>query len=1031
MATTEFGRALTDYLRRIRGAHARRASHDQRRGLFVEFIRGAFNVSVEDVELEEHVIAAGVRGYIDALYRDIIFEFKRDLARERSDGQDKLQTYLRSKLPERHFGVLTDGLVFEAYRLREGQLEHTETLDLPQADEETAFLWFDCFLFSSHDIPPTPEDVVRRFGPTSPVFLAAYDRLAELFGRGAELPAVQVKLSEWNRLLGKVYGTPVGDEDLFLRHTYLALLVRLLAYCALFHRTPSDQQLVGTVDGRAFERLVHNLAEEDFFAWVLVEALRGGTVDLLRGLTAHVRAYDLSQVGSQDLLQRLYQELVDPGDRHDLGEYYTPDWLAELTLREAHYDGSQSLLDPACGSGTFLFTAIRLAREAGLDGRRLIDWAQERIVGVDVHPVAVVISRVNYVLALDRHAGLGQHRRTVTVPVYMADSLITSKEDVERFIPVPADGGQFEIPEELAERPEALDAAVQEMMDFAGSKDLSADAKVKGFLACVEREGYPGRAARWGSNLRLLTKLMGEGRDTIWAFLLRNLYRPVYLSLERFDLVVGNPPWLSYRYVRAADYQKQVKALAKHYGLVGPREVRLFTHTELATVFFAHAVARYVKEGGALAFVMPRSVSTGAQQHRRFQERFAPYKILDLKDVAVPSERSAKVFGTDSCVLFWGRELGGPTPVTRLSGKLPRKNLTLAEARAHLSEERGFWVPPGAPRVPSPYFAEVRQGATMVPRAVWLVAPFPDAPHDERHPYLRSDPEVTKGAKPPWDDISMQGEVEPDFIYVTALSTHLVPFGMRHLNLVVLPLLPGKRGRPWRVGNSADLAVHGYIRVSNWMHQAAEYWEARKKRGTELTLEGRLNYHGLLTGQFPGKRYCVIYNTSGSHVAAAVADRRRARGSEFRHLRPGGFAAQHTTYAYQTSDEQEAHYLCAFLNAPLVGPAIEPYQPRGAYKGPRHVCRRPFEVVPLPRFDAQNRLHKRLASLSEKCHQKVDGMGLPLDAEIGRLRQRIRAELADELRRIDEVLAAILDEARDPASRGNPGPEPGCLPLTD
>jgi hypothetical protein len=47
--------------------------------------------------------------------------------------------------------------------------------------------------------------------------------------------------------------------------------------------------------------------------------------------------------------------------RHDLGEYFTPDWLAELVLKEVEYDGDleKRVLDPACGSGTFLVLAIK------------------------------------------------------------------------------------------------------------------------------------------------------------------------------------------------------------------------------------------------------------------------------------------------------------------------------------------------------------------------------------------------------------------------------------------------------------------------------------------------------------------------------------------------------------------------------------------------------------------------------------------------------------------------------------------------
>ena len=47
----------------------------------------------------------------------------------------------------------------------------------------------------------------------------------------------------------------------------------------------------------------------------------------------------------------LCQELVDPMDRAELGEFYTPDWLAELALEEIGYSKG-TLLDPACGSGS-------------------------------------------------------------------------------------------------------------------------------------------------------------------------------------------------------------------------------------------------------------------------------------------------------------------------------------------------------------------------------------------------------------------------------------------------------------------------------------------------------------------------------------------------------------------------------------------------------------------------------------------------------------------------------------------------------
>ena len=77
-----------DYLSAIREAKDRGASHDYLRQVFIEFARKSFRVDPVDVELEKGIKGAKLRGSIDALYQDIVFEFKRDLKLEREKGKE-------------------------------------------------------------------------------------------------------------------------------------------------------------------------------------------------------------------------------------------------------------------------------------------------------------------------------------------------------------------------------------------------------------------------------------------------------------------------------------------------------------------------------------------------------------------------------------------------------------------------------------------------------------------------------------------------------------------------------------------------------------------------------------------------------------------------------------------------------------------------------------------------------------------------------------------------------------------------------
>lgn len=262
--------------------------------------------------------------------------------------------------------------------------------------------------------------MAQAFGRASPTFGRARLALDALWTALRDDPEVRLKRDLWDGLLREAYGESVGEDSLFLQHTYLTTVVKAVAARVLDLPVNDPAALLS---GRALaDEGILGAVEADFFDWPL--RLPAGA-ELVRQIAQQAARFRLRDV-EQDVLKILYESLVDPDQRHDLGEYYTPDWLAARVVAAA-VDAplEQTVLDPACGSGTFLFHAVRrlvaAGRAAGWPGARILHACAERVRGLDVHPVAVTLARVTWLLALgdlvtDRPAEL-------RVPVFLGDAM--------------------------------------------------------------------------------------------------------------------------------------------------------------------------------------------------------------------------------------------------------------------------------------------------------------------------------------------------------------------------------------------------------------------------------------------------------------------------------------------------------------------------------------------------------------------------------------------------------------------------------
>ena len=355
-----------------------------------------------------------------------------------------------------------------------------------------------------------------------------------------------------------------------------------------------------------------------------------------------------------------------------------------------------------------------------------------------MHPLAVFIAQTNFLLALRPH--LKHYKKSLPLPIYMADALSLPHEKTlspSLFVPVPVETlakttskakdahdlhTAFEIPVALAQDPKKFDKALSALVELAQPHHSIQTART-GLEKRLLKLGLTEDQIRtWQRNLRLMRWLLqAPPTDTVWEFILRNAYQPALLAHRQFSFVVGNPPWLAYRYVKRPDYQEHLRTLlTQTYHLLPSQDTHLFTQMELATLFFAVCEKHYLREGGTLAFVMPRSILTGAKQHTAFQKHY-----LSKAHLLIDCEKVTPLFHVPTCVVIYHKNpstLAPSIPLLQLSGELPHHNSSWSEAKKHLHiEESSFSLP--QPLGESPYLANLRQGASLSTRLLVCSSP--------------------------------------------------------------------------------------------------------------------------------------------------------------------------------------------------------------------------------------------------------------------------------------------------------------------
>jgi SAM-dependent methyltransferase len=1065
------------------------------------------SVGVSPLTHTEYTLATG---RADAVFNRMVIEYERPgtlkLPPDKAtrDSVEQVRRYLDGiARRERHAPYRLAGVVFDGYYLIfVRRIEERWAKEGPIRVNENSLERFLTWLSSlSSGLALTAENLNRDFSieqlRTQTILRAMYDALqdslrdreslaASLFEQWRLFFSEAIDYSEafggrkleslrrWVRKAGlEVYTAEEAERFFFVLHTYFALLVKLLAWMALSRHmalklgAPSFAELY-TADSATLRRRLRemedggifrayglaNLLEGDFFSWYL-QAWGKRVEEALREILRRLDEYEPATLAivpeeTRDLFKKLYHYLLPREIRHNLGEYYTPDWLAQRLLVQVDSEFFTSdprvnerrlrkrlletrFLDPACGSGTFLTLIIGRMRDLGqalmVRERDLLEAILRNVVGFDLNPLAVLTARVNYLLAI---ADLLEYRRgEISIPVYLADSVRTPAEGEDLYTSNAYEFrtavGNFLVPAAVA-RPELFDRfcdLLEESVRDRFGEDSFVNRLVK--ILGLSSSEWDSRAEGYLRRLyRTLQELDERGLNGLWARLLKNNFAP--LAVGEFDYVVGNPPWVNWEHL-PDQYRDSTKPIWVRYGLFphGGMDTILGKGKKDISMLMTYVVCDgLLKPGGRLGFVITQSVlktSGAGQGFRRFQipkgnRSTTPLKVIQVDDMVALDPFEGASNRTAVIVLEKGRPTRYPVPYLvwrKRRGDRFTYDSTLEEV-IHATRRLRFGAEPVDSDDPTSPWLTARPRALRAIRKVlgrsgyvahagvytgganavyWVdvVGKRPDGLVVVRN--------ITEGAKVKVNEVTEP--IEPDLLY---------------------PLLRGRDVRRWRAEPSAWILmvqdpkrrrgieerelrsryprVYGYLKkFEKTLRERAAFkrYFTRRDRGGGIIESGPF-YSMFDVGDYTFAPWKVVWREQGSSMTAGVVGLEDGKPT----------VPDHKCMLVDCRTPGEAYYVCALLNSSLCVAAVLGYAVE--IQMDPHILKR----IRIPRFDPKNRVHRRLADLSARAHEAArhdDGRALTgLEAEVDRFAARLW-ELTDE------ELAEIRRSLRELAAGGS------------
>jgi hypothetical protein len=583
---------------------------------------------------------------------------------------------------------------------------------------------------------PTPELIITRVNE----LIEKHDKLLKDVLAGSHERA-KLYFNTWRKTMDLVYGRGVIEEiskdklsDLFTKLTIYVTWLKSLGVTLLEaalgggrYTIPLKLYLEGSAAatrlfwlGEALAKFnITYLFERDEYDWVFDPNIAPKLDTFFKDLGKFLLSIDWSQEVGLDLLKRVYQNIVRREIRRQLGEFYTPDWIAQLIIwRALHilvkgsppqeavipdpidravelidefyrkHNRIPRFIDPTCGSFTFGVHYINAllrwytTKSVDINPVNFARMIMDSVMGIDLNPVAVIAAKVNYLLQIHRlltiyggflaeqpvipilrldllslHLGRGTRETQRTL-----DEYIVRAQAKSILLKVPLEILGIEVSREFEEelRKGGINIVSYQVKGDNGRKlhyieialPLSVINKAKSSLAFLRAlmalimagvEGFENEIGvkleeserdaleKFEKTIRVLEE---KGLDTIWHSIIANYALAMYITQQKFDLVLGNLPWVNISKYPST-YADIIKGVAKELGVAPPAQAA--RKLDISIPLFAVASRHLAASPSVIALMVPTSIFRGLHgaAWRRFisSKPHALIEVWDLEEV--------------------------------------------------------------------------------------------------------------------------------------------------------------------------------------------------------------------------------------------------------------------------------------------------------------------------------------------------------------------------------------------------------------